>query len=54
MLYASYEDVVLKNLAQKQAREEAELESKVKSGKIKGIYRPKMSRGLKDKLTGNK
>jgi hypothetical protein len=52
LLYASYEDQVLKRFAAKKLEEEAIIEQKIRSGKIKGIYRPDMSKNLRNKITG--
>lgn len=36
----------------KKAEEEAKIEQKMKTGKLKGIYRPNMSSNLKNKIIG--
>ncbi len=54
LLYASYEDQVLKNKAHQDAQKEAELEQKMKSGKLKGYYKPNMSNSMKNKIIGGK
>ena len=52
LLYASYEDQILKNLAIENSRKEAEIEQKVKSGKLKGYYKPNLSHSFKNKVFG--
>lgn len=48
LLYFSYEKKVLEDLAFKEERELAELEEKLRSGKIKTFYKPNMTARQKE------
>jgi len=52
LLYASYEDQVLKKLAVENSNKEAEIEQKMKSGRLKGYYKSNMSNSFKNKIIG--
>ena len=54
LMYASFEDQVLKNKAYEERRKEEEIKQKVKDGRLKGIYKPNMSNALKQKILGMK